>query len=112
MHRIVWSPMARHRLLEIIDFVARDSPDAAAQLHTTILRRVRHLNRWPESAPLAGALYPQLVSLGTSYRALVVRPYVVFYRVLPKEIRVLTVRHGAQLPPSSAQLAEAQPRTE
>jgi plasmid stabilization system protein ParE len=104
MARTIWSPLARRRLAEIIEFIAADSPAAAAAMHATILRAIRRVSSWPLSAPWVGTWHPQLAVLDQSYRLLVVRPYVIFYRVRDGDVQVLTVQHGAQLPPTLRQL--------
>jgi toxin ParE1/3/4 len=104
--QIVWSATARQRLIDIVEYVAQDSPDAARTIHASIVRNVRRLEQWPLSSPWIGALYPELAQLDKSYRVLVVRPYLVFFRLLGEEIRVLTVRHGSQLPPMADALAD------
>jgi plasmid stabilization system protein ParE len=47
-----------------------------------------------------GARHPSLAGLDDQFRLVVVRPYVIYYRVLRDDVQVLTIRHGAQLPPS------------
>jgi plasmid stabilization system protein ParE len=105
MARVIWSPTARRRLDEIVEYVARDSPAAAVGVHRTLLRAVRRIGDWPLSAPWVGAKYPELSGLDQSYRTLTVRPYLVFYRVQSDGVFVLTIQHGAQLPPPAEGLA-------
>ena len=107
MARVLWSPTARLRLTEIVDYIARDSPPAAEAVHRALLRGVRRVGTWPMSAPWVGAPYAALAGLDQSYRVLVVRPYLVFYRVRGDDVLVLTIQHGAQLPPPAAGLAAA-----
>lgn len=107
MPRTRWSPLARRRLEEIVEFISADSPAAAAAVHTTIVRAVRRVGTWPLSAPWVGARHPQLAVLDQSYRLLVVRPYVIFYRVRDGDVQVLTIQHRAQLPPTLWQLGVA-----
>lgn len=86
---IVWSPLARKRLQEILDYVARDKPDAAARLATRIVA-------------LAEALkgHPYLGRAGSEpgVRELVVggSPYLIFYRVRANRVTITTIWHGAQ----------------
>jgi len=96
---VVWSPAAELRLAAALEYVARDSPEAAQNLLRTIRRALQRLAEWPFANPWVGARYPHLAELDQSYRVLVTRPYVLFYRVTAREIRILTLRHGAQLPP-------------
>jgi toxin ParE1/3/4 len=90
---IVWSPLARERLREIHDYVARDKPRAAARLAIRIVALVEslkyhsHLGRAgpdPETR--------ELVIGGT--------PYVVLYRITSmRRITINTIWHGAQQRP-------------
>ena len=86
---LVWSPLARRRLLEIHDFVARDKPDAAARLATRIvaitqtLREHPHLGRTGHEPGIR-----ELVVGGT--------PYVVLYRIRQQRVVITTIWHGSQ----------------
>jgi plasmid stabilization system protein ParE len=99
MGRVVWSPQAARRLREIVEYVERDSPPAAQAIQLAILRATHRLGMWPLSGAWVGARHPELARLDQRYRLVVARPYVVFYRVEAEDVYVLTVRHGAQLPP-------------
>jgi len=85
---IVWSLLARQRLQEIRAFVASDKPSAAARLAarivavTEVLRNHPYLGRAGASPEVR-----ELVIGGT--------PYIILYRVLPEQVLILTVEHGA-----------------
>lgn len=111
MARLVWSPTACRCLAEIVEYVARDSPDAALRVHRALLRGVRRVGAWPMSCSWVGARYPALSSLDRSCRVLVVRPYLVFCRIRDADVLILTVQHGAQLPPP-AETLEPEPAPE
>jgi toxin ParE1/3/4 len=87
---IVWSPLARRRLGEIRDYVARDKPGAAEKLAIRIVVLVEALKD-----------HPFLGRAGSEpgIRELVVggTPYLIFYRVRGKRITIKTIWHGAQL---------------
>jgi plasmid stabilization system protein ParE len=108
--RVVWSLQAARRLREIVEYVERDSPSAAQAIQLAILRATHRLGLWPLSGAWVGARHPELTRLDQRYRLVVVRPYVVFYRVDAEDVYVLTIRHGAQLPPR-AEALEADPQT-
>ncbi|HTS38756.1 MAG TPA: type II toxin-antitoxin system RelE/ParE family toxin [Candidatus Solibacter sp.] len=88
--KIVWSPLARTRLREIHDYVARDKPEAAARLSARIVSVVEVLSEFPLLGR-AGAEpgVRELIIGGT--------PYGVLYKVRGKRIMINTVWHGAQL---------------
>jgi len=55
MARLTWSPRARQDLIDICDFVARDSRQRAAELAHRLVDLVEHL---PEQ-PYAGSIVPE-----------------------------------------------------
>ncbi len=85
---IVWSALARARLRDIRSFIAKDRPEAEAQLATRIVAVVETLRE-----------HPYLGRAGTEpgTRELVIggTPYIVFYRVREKRVTITTVWHGA-----------------
>ena len=71
---IVWSPLARRRLREIRDYVARDKPEAAERLAIRIVTVVESLRNYPRLGRVgAEPGVRELVIGGT--------PYIVLYRV-------------------------------
>ena len=89
---IVWSPLARKRLIEIRDYVAADKRDAAERLITRIVAMVEILKDHP---------YLGRSGVEPGIRELVVAgtPYIALYRVRRKQVRILTVWHGSQRRP-------------
>ena len=86
---IVWSPLARARLREIRAYVARDKPDAAERLATRIVAVMEALRSHPHLGR-AGA------EPGTRELVIGGTPYIVLYRVGPKQVTIHTIWHGAQ----------------
>jgi toxin ParE1/3/4 len=86
---IVWSRLARTRLQEIREYVAKDKPDAAARLATRVVAVVEALRNHPRLGR-AGAEpgIRELVIGGT--------PYIVLYRVRGRRVIISTIWHGAQ----------------
>jgi toxin ParE1/3/4 len=86
---IVWSALARTRLLEIRAYVARDKPEAAERLAMRIVAMLDALRNHPYLGR-AGAEpgIRELVIGGT--------PYIVLYRVQGQRVTVSTVWHAAQ----------------
>lgn len=89
---VVWSPLARARLMEIRAFVALDKPEAAERLAMRIVAVVEALRNHPHLGR-AGAEpgIRELVIGGT--------PYVLFYRVRGQRVIISTIWHGAQQRP-------------
>jgi toxin ParE1/3/4 len=86
---IVWSVLARARLQEILSYIARDKPEAAAKLATRIVAVVEALREHP---------YLGRAGADTGIRELVIggTPYVVLYRVQAARVIISTIWHGAQ----------------
>lgn len=86
---VAWSPRAIRHLLALRAYIARDSPDAAADVALTILAAVERLAELPNlgrPGRLAGTR--ELVVPGT--------PYVIPYRVRPGRLEIIAVFHGRQ----------------
>jgi len=86
---IVWSALARTRLREIRDYVARDKPQAAERLAMRIVAMVEALRNHP---------YLGRVGAEPGIRELVIAstPYLILYRVQGERVIISTIWHGAQ----------------
>lgn len=90
---VVWSPRAIRHLSALRAYIARDNPDAAANVALTLLAAVDRLAELPNlgrPGRLAGTR--ELVVSGT--------PYVIPYRVGPGRLEIIAVFHGRQRWPS------------
>ena len=86
---IVWSPLARRRLSEIREYVARDKPEAAQRLAIRIVALVEALRDHPRLGRVgAEPGVRELVIGGT--------PYIVMYRVEGRRVVISMVWHGKQ----------------
>jgi plasmid stabilization system protein ParE len=97
--KVVWSPLAIERAAEAASYIARDRPGAAARWIGELFALVGTLKEHPER----GRWLPELDR--PDLRELVYGNYRVIYRVEPRRVSVLTVRHGRRLLDSS-ELAE------
>lgn len=88
-HEIVWSARARVLLREILDYVARDKPDAAERLATRIVALAEALKEHPYIGRAGSEPGVRELALGGT-------PYLIFYRVRAKRVTILTIWHGAQ----------------
>jgi toxin ParE1/3/4 len=86
---IVWRPTALNDLESIREFIAQENPQAATRVHSAIRSAVD---------PLAG--YPNLGRAGRvdGTRELIVVdfPYIIVYRVLEEQVRILSVMHTSR----------------
>jgi len=75
-------------LVEIREWVERDSPEAARRLAAKIRDRVNDLAAFPSS----GRVVPEIGI--ERYREVIVRPYRVIYEIREKDLVILRVRHS------------------
>lgn len=89
---IVWSALARRRLQEIRDYVAKDKPMAAARLAMRIVAVTQVLCRHP---------FIGRSSSEPGVRELVISrtPYIIVYKVRASTVIITTIWHGAQRRP-------------
>lgn len=86
---IVWSRLARSRLEEIREYVAKDKPVAAERLATRIVAVVEALREHPYIGRAGAAPgIRELVIGGT--------PYIVLYSIRGRRIVISTIWHGSQ----------------
>lgn len=85
--KVVWSPLAERRALEAVDYIAQDRPLAAAAWLEALIERVGQLER----VARRGRVVPEIGR--PEYRQIVHAPYRVVYRIDPKQVIVLTLRH-------------------
>jgi toxin ParE1/3/4 len=89
--KITWSPLAQNKLTDIADYIAQDKPGAALNWVESVLDQVENLALFPNS----GRVVPELDN--ELYKELIIGNYRVLYRILAKEIHILTIRHFKQL---------------
>lgn len=89
--KIIWSPLAQHKLNDIADFIAQDKPGAALNWVESVLDQVENLASFPNS----GRDVPELKN--EQYKELIIGNYRVVYKILEKEIHILTIRNFKQL---------------
>lgn len=88
MHKVTWRPQAENDLIKIIEHIWQDNPERAVTFAQEIQAKAEKLREHPE-------LYRIGRKRGT--RELVAHEnYIVIYRVLPKTVEILRVKHVAQ----------------
>lgn len=91
MIRIVWATPAAHDLTEVVDYLARDSPAAAARFLAPVDQTVSRLG----SLPRLGRVVPELERHQVDrYREVVLNPRRLIYRADPDRVYVLAVIDG------------------
>ena len=91
-----FSPKARQDLLEIGDYIARDSRANARRFVEKLIGQCRKIGQ----APLS---YPGREDLAAGLRMAALGHYVIFFRILGDQVRIERVLHGARDLPSQIQ---------
>ena len=81
--------MARARLREIREYVARDKPEAAERLAIRIVALVEALRTHPHLGRIGAEPGTRELVIGST-------PYIVMYRVESNRVAISTIWHGAQ----------------
>ena len=89
--RVIWSPRAIDRVVEIATYIAQDSPAAAGEW---VERLFAHVDAQLAAFPLSGK--PARDVDADDARELVFESYRVFYDV-GERVEILTVRRGSEL---------------
>lgn len=90
MSRFVLTPAAREDLVEIFEYISKDSPDAARRVRKEFRSSMEKLAQMPE----IGHIRPDLVS--EPFRFWPVYSYLVIYRSETRPIQILRVLRGAR----------------
>jgi toxin ParE1/3/4 len=91
--KLIWSPLAMDRVAEIAAYIAEDSPLAAEKWTHAVFARGGQLSRFPGSGRhLAETPRKDL-------REIIWGNYRIIYRVEPRQVAILTVRHTKQILP-------------
>ena len=93
--KIVWSPLALERVNEIADYIALENVEAARLLAIELFGAVGRLEKFPKS----GRTVPEINRPNIrrpNIREVIQGKYRIIYRVEPKQIVILTVRHVRQ----------------
>jgi toxin ParE1/3/4 len=88
--KIIWSPLAITRVLEIGEWIAAERPQGARALVDELFAAVERLSRFPQS----GREVPEVQQ--PDIRELIFKRYRIIYKTRPSRIEILTVRHSRQ----------------
>jgi toxin ParE1/3/4 len=88
--RVRWSPEAEQDLLDIWSYIMQAAGASVADAQVrTIDDQAARLAEWPHSGRARDDLFPGL-------RSILVRSYMVFYRLADRRIEVVRVLHGSR----------------
>lgn len=86
------SEPAYYDIESIFSYVSQDNKEAAEKLRLSLYEAIGGLGDFPDT----GAVIPEEIAPGAErgYRRIVVRPYLIFYRVVEDRIVIARVLHG------------------
>ncbi|MDZ7778670.1 MAG: type II toxin-antitoxin system RelE/ParE family toxin [Gemmatimonadota bacterium] len=88
--RIVWSPTARRKAQQAVDFIEKDRPLVSVQWLEGLAERVELLRDLPDQ----GRIVPEWGD--ETVREIFYEPYRVIYEVSPEQVEILTLSHVRQ----------------
>ena len=88
--KIHYLSIAEKDVTEIIDYISKDSPNAALNLINKIDTKIKVLSDFPEIGKIPDDV--RLEKLG--YRILIIDNYLVFYVIKNEEIEIRRILHG------------------
>lgn len=91
--RVHWTDNAIAHLLDIYEYIARDSSIYAKRMVDRLTRRSEQI----ASFPMSGRKVPEYEA--DDIREIIEKPYRIIYRIKPEQIDVLAIVHCRQLLP-------------
>ena len=88
--RIVWSPFAIQRVIEISRYIEQESPKNSLSFTQEIFKRVEGLKQFPK----IGKFVPELEERNT--REIIFSSFKIIYRIEEDRLLILTVLHMRQ----------------
>lgn len=92
--KIEWHPRAAADLVELVTYIATESPEAAYRVHDEIQRQIGLLLMLPEMGRLGRVP-------GTRELVITDTPYIAAYRFGRDKVTILRLLHGARKWPSA-----------
>jgi toxin ParE1/3/4 len=89
MAEVTWTDQALDDLDAVCLFIARDAPRYAERFADRLFETAQHLATFPRAGRVVSEFGREDV------RETIVQNYRVVYRVLPDEVEILTIHHGA-----------------
>jgi toxin ParE1/3/4 len=87
--KVEWHPFAQADLIELLEYVAADNPEAAYRVHDELLSQIEVLEKYPAAGR------PGRVA-GTRELVITGLPYIAAYRIDRRRVTILRLLHGAQ----------------
>jgi plasmid stabilization system protein ParE len=88
VYDVKWSGTSEKDLIEIVEYIAGESPSQAYEVFRELKRKASGLHTFPDR----GRIIPELQEQGiTQYRELIVAPWRIIYRISQRTVYVLAV---------------------
>lgn len=87
--KIEWQLLAEQDLLEIVEYIAVENPQAAYQIFDEIKEQISFLGDHPQMGRMGRVN-------GTRELIIIRTPYLVAYRIMEDTINILRIVHGAR----------------
>ena len=84
---VVWAPAALREIAAIYNYIAMFNPGAARDMAEALLEAGDNLANFPRRGRQVGSSLRETV---------VVYPYIIRYRIVDNQVRILRVRHGSR----------------
>ena len=92
-YEVLWSEVAEKDLINIVDYIALDSPSNASEIFNKIKEKAISLCTFPER----GRIVPELRDQGIlQYRELIIPPWRIVCRISQRSVFVLSVLDSRQ----------------
>lgn len=91
-YTVIWDIEAKNELKEIYQYIYKESPAAAKKVKNEIVTSTKKLQKMPER--FASERY--LTHKGKEYHSFTRWSYKIIYRIVDKEIRILTIVHTSR----------------
>ncbi len=93
IYKVKWTSSAKEDLLNIVDYIKKDSLSAARKVYRQIKEKAQSCNFFP----LKGRVVPELLKEGiTIYRELIVQPWRIMYKIENDTIYIMAIFDSRQ----------------
>lgn len=93
IYKVKWTSNAKEELLNIVDYLKKDSLSAARKVYEQIKEKAQSSNFFP----LRGRVVPELQKEGiTIYRELIAQPYRIMYKIENDTVYIMAIFDSRQ----------------
>lgn len=90
-YRVLWTLTAKKDLVDIIEYISRDSIEIAVEKYEIIKNAAQQLNRYPEQ----GRIIPELLDQNIrKYREIIISPWRLMYKIEVDIVYIMAVIDG------------------